>query len=196
MYNVKTIYTFQESINLKSLVPFSKPWNLGSPFKAIFYDDFPTAPVWTLSGGDYISKPHIEDLFKLLKGRFYDWYAVEIDSEDDPLTATSPELINFMARFMAILVNTYDKYAAILDSFAVANTKLMGQVESSTETGYNDTPQSEGDYTDSTHRTTYTKVTSLVDGATPIDRLDEIQKKIRNIMLEWSDEFKPLFWTE
>lgn len=196
MYNVKTIYTFKEAIDLKSVVPFS-PWGLGSIFKVVFpYSTYNNAPIWVSNEGDHDPKPYIEDLFNLLKARFYDWYAVEIDSADDPLTNSSPELTDFMIKFINVLVNTYDKYAAILDSFAIAKAKLMGQVESSTETGYNDTPQSEGDYTDSTHRSSYTKVTSLVDGATPIDRLDEIQKKIRNIMLEWSDEFKPLFWIE
>lgn len=195
MSNCKTIYTFKEAIDLKSLVPFS-PWGIGSPFKAVFYSSCVNAPIWVNSGGDYIPKPYIEDLYALLKARFYDWYAVEINSEDEPLTASSPELSAFITRFINIIVNTYDKYAAILAAFNTAKSKLMGQVEATTETGYNDTPQSEGDYTDDTHRSSYTKVTSKVDGATPIERLDEIQKKIRNIMLEWSNEFKPLFWTD
>ena len=190
MYNVKTIYTFKEVLDFLDNNP-NAPWDMENSFHDEYYTTYGSAPLWT-SATPPAAKPHIDDLYELLFARFSGWYCVEVD---DTLTATEIKS-QFLDKMINILINTYDKYAAILDSFATAKAKLMGQVESSTETGYNDTPQSEGDYTDSTHRTSYTKVKSLVDGATPIDRLDEIQKKIRNIMLEWSDEFKPLFWME
>ena len=190
MYNVKTIYTFKEVLDFLDNNP-NEPWDMENSFHDEYYTTYGSAPLWT-SATPAAAKPHIDDLYDLLFARFFDWYCVEVD---DNLTATEIKS-QFLDKMINILVNTYDKYAAILDSFATAKAKLMGQVESSTETGYNDTPQSEGDYTDSTHRTSYTKVTSLVDGATPVERLDEIQKKIRNTMLEWTDEFKPLFWTE
>lgn len=146
-------------------------------------------------------KDHLEDLFNLLYNRYSEWFCVRIRG-----TFTSVDESKALKKFMLKLNNitqmTYDKYATRLDIFAAKKSSLMGQVQAGTiaKTSYNDTPQEEnsGGFEDATHRTTFTKVDSqsLTDGATPIERIDEIDRKIKNIMLEWCEEYRQLFWED
>lgn len=146
-------------------------------------------------------KDHLEDLFNLLYKRYSDWYCLRLKG-----AFTTAEYSKAYQKFLLKLNNitqmTYDKYATRLDIFAAAKANLMGQVKAGTiaKTSYNDTPQEESQsgFEDATHRTTFTKVDSqsLTDGATPIERIDEIDRKIKNIMLEWCEEFRSLFWED
>ena len=146
-------------------------------------------------------KDHLEDLFNLLYNRYSEWFCAGIrglyDSSD-----VLKELTKILLKLNNITQMTYDKYATRLDIFAAKKASLMGQVQAGTiaKTSYNDTPQNEssGGFEDATHRTTFTKVDSqsLTDGATPIERIDEIDRKIKNIMLEWCEEYRQLFWED
>ena len=144
-------------------------------------------------------KDHLEDLFTLLFNRYSEWECVRIRGVFDA-TIEAKELKKFMLKLNNITEMTYDKYATRLEIFATKKNSLMAQVQAGTiaKTGYNDTPQNEssGGFEDATHRTTFTKVDSqsLTDGATPIERIDEIDRKIKNIMLEWCEEYARLFW--
>ena len=150
---------------------------------------------------DSALKDHLEDLFNLLFHRYGEWLCVRIRGEFDS-TIELQEIKKVMMKINNITEMTYDKYATRLDIFAAKKATLMGQVQAGTiaKTSYNDTPQNEssGGFEDATHRTTFTKVDSqsLTDGATPIERIDEIDRKIKNIMLEWCEEYKQLFWED
>lgn len=190
-YRITYSWTFAEVID--SLGYQIDPWHNAVDFDDIFYTELSltSLPLWkTIS--PVTSKDYIEDLWQLIIARFHDWYFLETNSNSiDPAEANRA-----LITFANIIVVTYDKYAGIIKSFKSIQSDLMKQVNSTTETGYNDTPQSEGSYGDTTHRSSYTKVTSLVDGETPIERLNEINNKLKNIMLDWSNEFKRLFWEE
>lgn len=146
-------------------------------------------------------KEHLEDLFNLLYNRYSEWFCARIRGTFTYRDETK-ELKKFMLKLNNITQMTYDKYATRLDIFAAKKASLMSQVQAGTiaKTGYNDTPQNEssGGFEDATHRTTFTKVDSqsLTDGATPIERIDEIDRKIKNIMLEWCEEYRQLFWED
>lgn len=146
-------------------------------------------------------KDHLEDLFNLLYKRYSDWYCVRAKGDYDPQTGEE-YYIKFLLKLNNVTELTYDKYVTRLDIFTAKKASLMGQVQAGTiaKTSYNDTPQqeSQGGFEDATHRTTFTKVDSqsLTDGATPIERIDEIDRKIKNIMLEWCEEYKQLFWED
>ena len=188
---IKYDFTFKEVLDILTN-SMNKPWDMAESFKLTFYTDYTSAPLWT-STSPVAAKTYIEDLWKLLFARFSEWNCLE---EDESYISQGIHPRKFTDPLINILVMTYDKYAILIKGLDDIRLKLLAQVESSTETGYNDTPQSEGDYTDSTHKTSYTKVKSLTDGATPIERLDEVHKKIKNLYLEWSDEFKRLFWED
>lgn len=146
-------------------------------------------------------KDNLESLFNLLFNRYSEWSCVRIRGVFDA-TIEAKELKKFMLKLNNIVEMTYDKYVTRLDIFTTNKSNLMGQVRAGTiaKTSYNDTPQNEssGGFEDATHRTTFTKVDSqsLTDGATPIERIDEIDRKIKNIMLEWCEEFSQLFWED
>ena len=146
-------------------------------------------------------KDHLEDLFNLLYNRYSEWLCVRIRGMFDA-TIETKELKKFMLKLNNITQMTYDKYVTRLDIFATNKAQLMKQVSAGTiaKTGYNDTPQNDnsGGFEDATHRTTFTKVDSqsLTDGATPIERIDEIDRKIKNIMIEWCEEYRQLFWED
>lgn len=174
------------------------PLNTTSFFD-VFNEDMPTTNF--VFKDNTALKDHLEDLFNLLYKRYNDWYCVRLKG-----AFTSQETHKAYQKLLLKLNNitamTYDKYATRLDIFAAKKASLMGQVQAGTiaKTSYNDTPQNEssGGFEDATHRTTFTKVDSqsLTDGATPIERIDEIDRKIKNIMLEWCEEFRQLFWED
>lgn len=197
MNKIVTEYTWGELIAIayEGLIPLAT-----NSFFGVFDDIFPSDAF--VFKNESSLKDYLEDLYNLLYKRYYDWYCVQLDGgnitpQDETLAYTK-----FMLKVVNITQMTYDKYAARIGIFATAKNSLMAQVKGNTtaKTGYNDTPQNEdsGGFEDATHRTSFTKVTSdtATDGATPIERIDEIDRKIKNIMLEWCQEFKDLFWSE
>ena len=195
MNKIVTEYTWGELIAIayEELIPLAT-----NSFFDVFDDIFPS-DAFVFKNSEAL-KDYLEDLYNLLYKRYYDWYCVQLDGGNITPQDETLAYQKFMLKVSNITQMTYDKYAARIGIFAAAKNSLMAQVKGNTtaKTGYNDTPQSEGDFEDTTHRTSFTKVTSdsATDGATPIERIDEIDRKIKNIMLEWCQEFKDLFWSE
>jgi len=195
-YEIVTDFSWEEIIadNATALDPLNR-----NSFFDLFYDDIPSTNF--VFKNSSALKDHLEDLFNLLYKRYSEWSCVRLKG-----AFTSASEYEAYKRFLLKLNNvtemTYDKYATRLDIFAAKKASLMGQVQAGTvaKTSYNDTPQNEssGGFEDATHRTTFTKVDSqsLTDGATPIERIDEIDRKIKNIMLEWCEEYRSLFWED
>ena len=197
MNKIVTEYTWLElsTNNYTTLNPFAT----NSFFTA--FDDIFEGDGFVFKSEEAL-KDYLEDLYNLLYKRYNDWYCVYLDGENITPEEETAAYNKFMLKVMNITEMTYDKYATRLKIFADTKASLMGQVKAGTiaKTSYNDTPQEEssGGFEDATHRTTYTKVDSqsLTDGATPIERIDEIDRKIKNIMLEWCQEFRSLFWED
>ena len=195
-YEIVTEYTWGELI--EHSYTECDPVNQTSFFD-VFENDLPTTNFVFKSASAL--KDHLEDLFNLLYKRYNDWYCLRLKGEPSSLEIDG-NYQKFLLKMNNITAMTYDKYVTRLDIFETEKATLMRQVSSGTiaKTGYNDTPQNEssGGFEDATHRTTFTKVDSqsLTDGATPIERIDEIDRKIKNIMLEWCEEFRSLFWED
>ena len=195
-YEIVTEYTWKEIL---SVVGIDYDAGDNNSFFAAFDEVLPQSNF--VFKDSSALKDHLEDLFKLLYNRYSEWLCARIIGFFQA-TDEENEAKKFMLKLNNITQMTYDKYATRLDIFAAKKASLMGQVQAGTiaKTSYNDTPQNEnsGGFEDATHRTTFTKVDSqsLTDGATPIERIDEIDRKIKNIMLEWCEEFKQLFWED
>ena len=197
MNKIITEYTWSELIAnaYEELIPLAT-----NSFFDVFDDIFPS-DAFVFKDSEHL-KDYLEDLYNLLYKRYYDWYCAQLDGCNITPQDETLAYQKFMLKVSNITQMTYDKYAARIGIFATAKNSLMAQVKGNTtaKTGYNDTPQNEdsGGFEDATHRTSFTKVTSdtATDGATPIERIDEIDRKIKNIMLEWCQEFKDLFWSE
>ena len=150
--------------------------------------------------------------------RYYDWNCFEI--VENPFISSN-DIINekslkFFQRFLNIYNNTYDKYVALLKNLeAVENALVDGKrnaFHSETDTSgtgsnrFNDTPQDTGLFDDDSHTTNInlseTSGESDTDGYNTnndlynVEKLKLIQEKYVDVMLEWSNEFKRLFYLE
>ena len=197
MNKVITEYTWLE-LSTNNYTPLD-PFSTNDFFTA--FDDIFEGDGFVFKNSESL-KDYLEDLYNLLYKRYNEWYCVHLDGYNITPEEETAAYNKFMLKVMNITEMTYDKYAARISIFNNAKNTLMAQVKGNTtaKTGYNDTPQEEssGGFEDATHRTSFTKVTSdtATDGATPIERIDEIDRKIKNIMLEWCEEFKQLFWED
>ena len=130
--------------------------------------------------------------------RFWESYCcLTYDEDDDTLNYA---FNRFWSKVHSIYNFTYDKYGTLLDIYEDKLDKLMNPITSSSSSinKFNDTPQGEGDYSDDEHTTSLYRNIGQVeqDASTPIDRIKEIQNKITNVMLDWTNEYKKLFWEE
>ena len=190
---LKYVFTLKEFIeDFKSITldPYTTTTYTIDQLLAGIYDKAPIYKTGTTL------KDYIADLWTAVYARFANANAYDCAGEH----VSSDEYRDFWLNFLNIVNNTYDKYATILACFDGQKTRLLDKIESTSKvkTGFNDTPQSEGTYTDATHRSTYQEVdnTTATEGTTPMERLNEIQNKLRDTMLEWTNEFRRLFWYE
>lgn len=99
--------------------------------------------------------------------------------------------------FLSILRQTYKRYTLLLKLYDDTRNKLLDPIKSETglDSRFNDTPQDEGAFDDATHNTNVSQTKGIVknDRDTIIERIDDITKKYRNLLHDWSDEFRGIF---
>ena len=146
-----------------------------------------------------------QELFIRLYRRFYNHYvyymnevltAEELADNDD----WNSKMVEFRTNLANILENTADRYESLIGLYNSEKTKLLDGVKTiTTGTGrFNDTPQdiTNGDeFGNNTHITNITKSTAeaVSDLDTKMGRIDEIQRKLRNLWKDWLDEFEVVF---
>lgn len=137
----------------------------------------------------------VDNVFAFMYGRFFNWYCyqkeLDINESED---LTSDDKHNWLVKLVRIFTNTYDRYARLYAYYQASETLLMNQIETSSVNRINDTPQDTGLFDDDEHTTTIAQNISRSDFNTPIERLDEIRKKLHDIIFDWSEEFEMLFW--
>lgn len=148
-------------------------------------------------GKNTVLKKYINDLIKLVVSRYYEHYCVGVIDEDMSHEEYKNEFKFFIQRFINIINMTYDRYSTLLDIYQNNLNNLMKDIKATSKGNvrFNDTPQDGGDYSDDNHTSniSQSETESLTAGATPIERIDEIKRKMANIMKEWSNEFDKLF---
>ena len=98
-------------------------------------------------------------------------------------------------------MSTYDRYNKLLDTYTSELSKLLDGVKTTTQGigSFNDTPQniqtSQDDYSGDSHISNISKSSAVAtsDLDTKMGRIDEIQRKLRNIWKDWLEEFESLF---
>ena len=88
------------------------------------------------------------------------------------------------------IYETKDQYIALIKKQQDLETDLLNQLTSTTETWFNDTPQTSGQYVDDTHNTTYNKVQQSVDLGNVADKLDIVRRAMNDYYDQWVDHFK------
>ena len=164
------------------------------------FNAFETLFKW--SSGSWILKDYIADLWNFLKHRYEYEFVFDVSFGkstylDNPYTSwTSDELAEyykvaqeFLIRFLGVMERSYERYALILKTYADNKADLLNKVESLTR--FNDTPQDTGEFSDDEHTTHITSTKNDFD--TLMGRIDEIDRKYRNVLADWTREFESLF---
>ena len=150
--------------------------------------------------------------------RYYDWYCFEILV--NPLADSDSEInkktMQFFTQFINVYNNTYDKYVSLLSNLAnLKNSLISGKdnsFHSETDTTgnglnrFNDTPQNSGTFDDDMHTTNLTETETSGNSETTgnnvnndlynVEKLELLNRKYQNVMLDWSNEFRRLFYME
>lgn len=148
-----------------------------------------------ISEGNW-AKAEYGQVLDLLIKRFYEKYTFYTLSEE----MDSNKKNNFIAKLLTILEMTSPRYLKLLEVYESEKNKLLDPVKitSGGITRFNDTPQDEGDFANDEHTTNLTEDSRETSNEldTRMARIKEIESNYNNILLNWSNEFEPIFLEE
>ena len=89
-----------------------------------------------------------------------------------------------------------EKYGLLIQNLTANKNKLLDDVKSASISRFNDTPQNSGDFSDDQHASTVTKTENSSNVGTMMARLNEIEDNIKQLYMDWSDEFRKfIIWS-
>ena len=89
-----------------------------------------------------------------------------------------------------------EKYSMLIQNLNNNKQKLLDDVKSSSVARFNDTPQNSGDFSDDPHTSNITTTENSSNAGTMMQRLNEIEDRIKQLYLDWSDEFRKfIIWS-
>ena len=127
--------------------------------------------------------------------RFYQEAIVYVDTD---------EIEDFVEKFietkagqiMSWWQSSSEKYSLLIQNLTANKTKLLDDVKSSSISRFNDTPQNSGDFSDDQHTSTVTKTENSSNVGTMMARLNEIEDNIKQLYIDWSNEFRKfIIWS-
>lgn len=127
--------------------------------------------------------------------RFYNEAIIYTDSDEDE---------DFVKKFARTKVgqifsfwkSSMDKYVMLIQNLEANKAKLLDDVKSSSISRFNDTPQNSGDFSDDQHTSTVTKTENSSNVSTMMARLNEIEDNIKQLYIDWSNEFRKfIIWS-
>lgn len=126
---------------------------------------------------------------------------IDCKCDNNPTNEQIDEMYKYwLSLFFTITQQTTLKYSKLIDIYEDKKDKLMNPIKNSSESNsrFNDTPQDEGVYDDLTHATTtnHQKIENETETATMIQRIAEIENKLKDYYTLWANEFDRLFMEE
>ncbi len=127
--------------------------------------------------------------------RFYQEVIIYTDSDESE---------DFLEKFcrtkvgqiLSWLKASSEKYVLLIKNLTANKKKLLDDVKSSSIARFNDTPQNSGDFSDDNHTSNITKTESSSNVGTMMQRLNEIEDNIKQLYIDWSDEFRKfIIWS-
>lgn len=216
------IYSFREVIEeLICLNSYSgQVWDNEPTLKNVLEDAsdhigmvFNGLPFITIGVDDFVVNENVENLWQLLKARYYNSGFLISPSEIANPTEEDKKLIRkAFNNLLTKIALTWTKYDKLLSLYASQANNLLAKIESSssgdnvnaTLIKRNDTPQNLGDYSGDSHATevsrnesnTQSTILTTTDKDTPIMRLAEIQSMYQDLLADWSDKIERCFLEE
>ena len=201
-------YTYQELLDQVSIpdyqmpryphdVDMSQDWFT----KLIEVGDLEFA-VYTLS--EFFTDSLINTIVNALMGVVYNRHANDIiswvDNIEDEEDGYEDAMYKALTKIIGVIDLTLPRYIPLLQQNEYASTDPIAPVSSvsKNKTRFNDTPQDGGDFNNDPHATNVSESENetSVDSASLMERLDQLFKNFRSIILEWSNEFNQLFFKE
>ena len=201
-------YTYQELLDQVSIpdyqmpryphdVDMSQDWFT----KLIEVGDLEFA-VYTLS--EFFTDSLINTIVNALMGVVYNRHANDIiswvDNIEDEEDGYEDAMYKALTKIIGVIDLTLPRYIPLLQQNEYASTDPIAPVSSvsKNKTRFNDTPQDGGDFNNDSHATNVSESENetSVDSASLMERLDQLFKNFRSIILEWSNEFNQLFFKE
>lgn len=190
MINKSVFYTFDEFIE-------KFEWT-----KSALVSDFALLG-YTLTTSITTEVAVINKVLSLVVDRFSEYYLYkkDIPFEDEDYQLTNDDA-KILARKLVSIVNlSYERYIPLLKSYDKYKDDPTDGIESSSdgETRFNDTPQNASSDSlyldDEKHASNITKshATTKMDVDSISDRLDKLYRNWRDIVRDWTNEFKGLF---
>ena len=127
--------------------------------------------------------------------RFYQEAIIYVDSDE-----TEDFLEKFcrtkVGQIFSWLKASSEKYVLLIQNLTANKAKLLDDVKSSSTSRFNDTPQNSGDFSDDAHTSTVTKTENSSNVGTMMQRLNEIEDNIKQLYIDWSNEFRKfIIWS-
>ena len=192
-------YTYQEVLDL---FPALRP---NSPHSTSFADDWFSSilssanlelAIYGVSQliTDDIIKDVVDALMTIVYQRhsnhFIYWKELGLDEDYELDVADFEKYIRTLLNIIELSVPKYIPLLQDQEYYSYAPTSPL-QSKTTGRTRFNDTPQDSGEFADDSHTTHIT--TSKNDYDTLMGRIEEIDRKYRNVMRDWAREFEPLF---
>ena len=148
-------------------------------------------------GYDYMpaTDRQTKELFHLLWLRYQKNIIGYIDVYYDHGELISTEMNDIEAlydRINYVYLTTKDRYLYLLQLYQDNKTNLLKSVKTTMTQRYNDTPQDGGDWLDDRHTTTVTQEEQSSDFMPLINRINDIDRKYRNLLDSWVKEYDEL----
>ena len=127
--------------------------------------------------------------------RFYQEAIIYVDSDEDT-TFVDKFCTTMIGNIFSFWKSSSDKYVMLIQNLEANKSKLLDDVKSSSTSRFNDTPQNSGDFSDDAHTSTVTKTENSSNVGTMMARLNEIEDNIKQLYIDWSNEFRKfIIWS-
>ena len=145
-----------------------------------------------------------KQLIRMVYARFYHSEVcrkpLDYPYYNDAQAPNSDERKEVFRSFVNLFNLTAPRFIPLLKQYKANESNPLAKI-SSTSTGktrFNDTPQDGGDFDDDEHTShlTQTEATTETDTGSIVERLDALYKNWREILRDWSSQFKGLFYGE
>lgn len=145
-----------------------------------------------------------KQLMRIVYARFYNSevcrkileYPYYIDAEEP----SDEERKEVFRSFVNLFNLTSPRFIPLLNQYKANESNPIAKITSTSrgKTRFNDTPQNGGDFYDDPHSSniTQTEATTETDTGSIVERLDALYKNWREILRDWSSQFKSLFYGE